>query len=132
MQINTGEQLTAEELLNLTSSQLLHKMEELRHLAVKFGGEWVEKQHLYRGFKEMMPSFLAVIQSEIMNKQHIKKDEAKVIALADNGYREKITLMNNAEKEMELADIKYRGVMKSIECLTSISYVRNSEMKLSR
>lgn len=122
---------TSEELVQLSSSELLMKLDELREAANKAGYEWVEAKKKYEDYEEIMPSLLATYQVSFMDGK-MTMAEAKARALADQGYKDKVKEMTQAQYEYGLKEVEYKGLMKSLDALTSISYVRNSELKTFR
>lgn len=120
---------TAEELTNLTSSELLERLDEIRDAAIRAGNAWAEAEKTYNDLKEMMPSFLAEYQMNYSSSSPTVT-AARVRALADKEYRAKITAMNKAEYEARLKEVEYKSWNESLKVLTSISYLRNSELKL--
>ena len=125
------ETLTTEEFCNLTSEQLLFKMDELRHLASELGCQWAEANHAYRAIEKQLPSILAEIQLIYIESGN-KTQEAKVKALADTRYRQKMQEFVNLERTAELIKVEYRALVESLKTLQSIGYVKNSELRLSR
>lgn len=121
---------TAEELSSLSSHVLLHKLDELREEARQAGNNWAGAEKAHNDLKELMPSFLAEYTAHY-SLPGVTSTTARVKALADKNYQAKIKAMNLAEYEARLLEVEYRGLMESIKALTSISYVRNSELKLS-
>lgn len=122
---------TAEELSELTSSQLLHKLDEVRHGVFQAGYDHAAAEKKFNDLKALMPSFLAEYQAHY-SKPGVGPTEARAKALADKGYQEKVKEMNIAEYEARLLEVEYKGWMESIKALTAIGYVRNSELKLAR
>jgi hypothetical protein len=118
-----------EDLVNLTSFDLMKLLDELRHQVTLAGCSYAELNKEYKDIKELLPSTLATIQLKYSSH---KAAEAKVLALADAQYQGKIRRMNEAEYQMRLKEVEYRSLLKSIEALTSIGYVRNGELKLAR
>lgn len=124
-------QLTTEELINLNSTELFKKADEVRHKCIELGAKWAEANKKYKDLRELMPSKLAAAQIEFM-LPGITQSTAKISALSSKEYQEEIKRMNTAEFEAELLHVEYRSWMKSLEVLTSIGYVKNQEMKLAR
>jgi len=122
---------TSDELSQLDSSELLMRLDELRDAAQKAGLEWVEAKKKYEDCQELLPSILATYQVAIMNDK-MTMAEAKARALADDGYKQNVKAMTQAQYEAHLKEVEYKGLMKSLDVLTSISYVRNSELKTFR
>lgn len=122
---------TSQELTSLPSYELLHKLEELRHAAAEIGYQWAEADKSYKDAKELLPCVLAEYTRHY-STVGVKSTEARVKALADKMYQEKVKEMNQLEYAARLKEVEYKGLMKSIEALTSIAYVRNNELKLAR
>ncbi len=123
--------MRAEELTNLTSSELLLVVQEARDSAIQIGVRWADANKRYKDLKELMPSFLAALQL----KYRCDFDtvaEAKSAALAHGHYQEKIEKMNEAEHETRLLEVEYKAHIKTLEAVSAISYVRNNELKLAR
>ena len=123
--------MTTDELIELTSEQLLFRMDEIRHAAVTASVKWAELNKEFKDYKELLPSYLAMIQSAHLSEGN-SASEAKAKALASQAYQNRIKAMNEAELDAEKARAEYRGLMASLEALKSIAYVRNAEIKLSR
>lgn len=104
-------------------------LDELRREAALAGCDWAELNKQYKDLKELLPSIRAMLESKYGQN---RPTTAKTMALADLTYQEKVKEMNEAEYQMRMKEVEYRGLMKSIEALTSISYVRNNELKLAR
>lgn len=125
------QQLNVEQFIEMSSETLLIKLDELRQLAADKGARWAELNKEYKDIKEMLPSFLATIQLEYLN-QGFKLTEARVKALADQSYKEKVMMQNEAEKNSEEIKAEYRSLVLSLECLKSIAWVKNNELKALR
>ena len=122
-----------EELTNLTSSELLHKSDELRGWVIKKGQEHAEANQKYKDIKELMPSILAQFQDYYATKvMGIKPAMVKIKAQADPQYMAKIKEMNQLEYEANMKEIEYKAWYASLKNIESISYVRNNELKLAR
>lgn len=121
---------TASELAELSSHVLLHKLDDLREGAREIGYQWAEAEKTYNDLKELMPSFLAEYQTH-HSGPGVNATTSRFRALADKGYQAKIKEMNVAEYKARLLEVQYKGLMESIKALTSISYVRNGELRLS-
>lgn len=122
---------TKEELLLKDSNTLLGILDQLRHLAAETGAEWAVKHKVYQDYKEMLPSILASIQIGILDDGS-KYNESKVRALATEEYKEKVLQMNKAEFEALKLKTVYQSLNESLKALTSISYVKNTELKVLR
>lgn len=123
---------TVEELTNLTSTQLLIKLDELRPVVVKLGHQVAEADKRYHDLKELMPSILAEFQQLYSEDKSLKPYMVKIKALADKDYQGKIKEMNELEYRAKMISLEYRGYIESIKALTAIGYVRNSELKIER
>lgn len=122
-----------EELTNLTSSELLHKTDELRDWAIKKGQAHAEAEKKYKDLKELMPSILAQFQDHYATSVvGIKPAMIKIKAQADPQYMAKIKEMNQLEYDANMIEIEYRAWYASLKNIESISYLRNSELKLAR
>ena len=124
--------LTAEQLTSLDSSELLLKLDELRHAALTVGHEMADAEKRYKDTKELLPVFLAEIQSLYMETYTAPANIAKVKALAHSEYKMWLEKANELGHAYRLKEVEYRAVIKSLEALTGIAYVRNTEMKLAR
>ena len=124
-------QLTNEQISNLSSRELMNKLDEIRQLAIKSGSDWAFLQGKYKRLKEMMPSFLAEFQ-RIYFKPGSTISEARMMALSDPNYKDKLEEMVNAEREANMEEVRYRSSIESIKAISAISYLRNQEAKLSR
>ena len=123
--------LTTQQLTNLNSSELLHKLDELKNAAFALGHEMAEAEKAFKDVKEMMPSYLAE-QQIYCQGEDMTLSEAKVYALSHPIYTEKILEMNELGKTYRLKEVEFRGIMKSLDCLQAIAFVRNNELKLAR
>ena len=109
----------------------MHRMEEARHGAIEAGAEWAKVNGDYKALKEMMPTILAEIQRITFTGGKMTMAVAKMEALANPKYREKVEEMNRLNKESNLLETRYRAFLESIKAIAAISYVKNQEMKLS-
>lgn len=122
-----------EELTNLTSSELLHKSDELRSIVIKKGQQAAEATQRYKDIKEMMPSILAQFQDHYATRvAGIKPAMIKIKAQSDPQFILKIKEMNQLEYEARLKEVEFKAWYASLKNIESISYVRNNELKLSR
>lgn len=124
-------QHSAAELTSLDSRELYSEIERVRDLASKKGAEWAEKYKRYKDLKELMPSFLAEITLQKAEESG-QSSQNKVRALASEEYQEKVREQNEAERRARLLEVEYKGLLKSLDAMTSVGYVRNSELKLAR
>lgn len=122
---------TPEELTNLNSSQLLHKVDELKDRVIKLGYEHAEADKKYHDLKALMPSFLAEYQAHYSGPG-VNATTAKYRALGDKGYQEKIKQMTLAEYEARLLYVEHQANLESLRSITAISFLRNNEIKLAR
>ncbi len=126
------EKLTVEQLATLNSSALLNKQDELREFVCQIGHKHAEAHKKYRDLEKLMPSFLADYVDYYHTTIGMNITAAKNKGLADKGYKEKLKEMNIAEYEAKLLKVEHQAWMESLKGLTSISYLRNSELKLAR
>ena len=124
--------MTTNDLSALTSSQLLEKLDELKDRAYVLGYEMVEAETLYKNEKELLPILLAERQSKFMESCGVSVSVAKVQALAHEDYKKSVCRMNAFGHDYRLKESEYKAIIKSLDVLTAISYVRNNELKLAR
>lgn len=129
--LNQIPQYNSAELTSLDSRELYSEIERIRALATRKGTEWAEKHKRYKDLKELMPSFLAEITLQEAEKSG-HSSQNKVRALASEEYQEKVREQNEAERRARLLEVEYKGLLKSLDALTSVGYVRNSELRLGR
>lgn len=123
--------MKTEDLVNLTSSDLLSVVQEARDSAITLGAKWAEANKRFKDLKELMPSYLAEIHMQLRSVYETVS-EARTAALANQAYQKKVKEMNEAEHETRLLEVEYKAHIKTLEALSSISYVRNNELKLAR
>lgn len=127
------EQMTPQEMAELTSSELLQVMFTLRKDATKMGCKWAEIKAEHAKLKKLLPHCLSVLTRGYLNDNpDWSVSYAKTFSTADVAYRKAVEVMVEAEKEARLLEVEYKATMKSLDALTSIGYVRNSELKLAR
>lgn len=133
MNENTSNQMSTEEITTLSSRELLNKLDFYRQKASEACADWAEKKTSYDGKKALLPTQLAAIQN-VLQAAFPKKSqgELKNLALASEKYVNLVIEMTQAHLELSKAEGLYKGLMKSLEALTAISYVVNNEIKLSR
>lgn len=122
---------TSQDLSNLTSSQLFEKLDELKAEAVHLGREMAEAEFEHKKVKELLPIFLAQIQALYLAEGK-KITESEVFAKSSSDYREKVESANQLGFAYREKEAHFKAVLKSIEAITAISFVRNSELKLAR
>lgn len=119
------------EISDLTSSQLLSKLDEFKHEAQKAGSKLVELETLARDLKTKVE---AVFNE--MKRIEIEKGKsynvANVMASCSPEYKNALEEHSKAEHEYNLAKIEYDLAKSSIRTLEAIGYVRNNELKLAR
>lgn len=122
---------TTTQLLELSSSELLNEMTTLQDLAAKKGAEWAEVHHEAKAIKEMLPSILASLQRFYFVGK-VTMAQAKMQALSHEAYRAKVEKMSELELKAEKIKVEYKALCLSLEGITSISYLKNQELKLGR
>lgn len=133
MNQTTAQPLTRNTIFDLSSRELLNKLDEYRQLASECCADWAEKKVAYGGKKDLLNSHLAAIQIDFQDRYPKKSQtELKTMALASPEYIKLVTEMTQAHFELSKAEGEYKGLMKSLDALTAISYVVNNEVKLSR
>lgn len=120
---------STQDLIDMSSSQLMQLMDELRHNCSLAGCEWAEATKAYKDIKDLLPSILAQIQACFVTQGN-SLSEARMLALSHNKYMEKIKEANELEFLAKEKEVTYKSFLKSIEALAAISYVRNNELKL--
>lgn len=123
--------LTTQALADLTSSQLLEKLDELKGQAFSLGHEMAEAEMLFKTKKELLPSMLAEFKAHQYD-QGLKGQEALTYALKAPAYIDMVLEAQQYGHKFRLKEVEYRAVIKSLEALTAISFVRNNELKLAR
>ena len=133
MQNEMSDQKTysCEEFKNMTSDQLIDFVFKLRSDVEVYGTLMAEKNKAYKDIKELLPSKLAIIQSDYLAVGK-NTSESKIRALANKIYRDEITLMNELGFEFQVAEVRYKASLRSLEAMQAITYVRNNELKLAR
>jgi hypothetical protein len=123
--------LKPEEMVNLTAHELILIVQEARDCAIQIGVQWAEANKRFKDLKELMPTFLAQIQSELLGTCK-SLGVVRIHSLAHGVYREKLEKMNEAEREARLLEVEYKAHIKTLEAISAISFVRNNELKLAR
>lgn len=122
---------SSEELVGMTSSELLGLLDEARDAARIAGLKWAEAEKEFKDAKELLPSIFAEY-ARLYSVAGAKAHDIRWKVAADKGYQAKVKEMNQLEYAARLCEVEYKGWMRTMECLKSISYVRNNELKLAR
>lgn len=127
------EPLTAQQLSELSSRELLMKLDELKAMAIEKGAAWAEAKEKFRNLDRLTETILAEFQREYFKQDpDLGVTKAKVMALCNPNYKVHLKKVNEAEKEANLLQAEFAIMKKAIEALTAIGFVRNNELKLSR
>jgi len=125
--------MTAQELIELDSFQLLGKLDEFKGVAIKTGAAWAEAREKYRNLERLSDTKLAEAQRIYFDRsEEMPVSKARAMALTNDLYKNHLAELNKAEGEANLLQAKFAVYKKAIDALTSIGYVRNSELKLGR
>lgn len=122
----------SDDLIDMTSHQLLSIIQEARGMSSEMGTKWVEFNKHYKDKKETLSHKLKAMTIKIMDFEGIKLNEAKIRAEGSEEYRKLIEEMNLAEYDANIAEIEYKSWIKSLDAIGSVCYVRNNELKLVR
>lgn len=124
--------MKAEQLINLTSSELMAKLDEVKDLTMILGATMAEKKMIFRKKKELLPVKLASITIELSQGYKGTGTMLKNKALASAQYETAVNELASAERDFLASESEYKGAYETIKAIGSISWVRNSELKLAR
>ena len=119
---------TVDELLDLPSEKLIWIMEECRQVVSGLIRDYTESICEYKAIEAMLPHKLAVIQVEFLDKG-VARNEAMDRAKASPQYLAELQKLQDAYNRKKPLEIKFEAMQMNLKCITSIAYVKNSELK---
>ena len=123
--------MSAEQLAGLNSEELLSQLDKLKHAAFTLGPEMAQAELRYRQAKDLLPIYLARIQEEQL-AQGRRVTEAGVLARASVIYQTYVESANELGAKHAEKEAHFKAILKSIDALQSIGWVRHQELKLAR
>jgi len=122
-------QYNAEEMLEMNSGQVMFILDECKQELRSILGELTAALTNYKALERMLPHKLAVIKTQFLNIG-ISRNEAADRAMASDEYLEllnNLTSSYDSKKELELL---YDVLLNNIKAITSLCYLKNTELKV--
>lgn len=119
---------TIDELLDAPSEKLLWLMEECRNSMSGLIEAYTLSLCEYKRLDTLLPHKLAAIQIEFLDKG-VSRNEALDRAKASPQYLDELNKLQQAYDIMTPLEIKYEAMKNNLKCISSIAYLKNTEMK---
>jgi len=121
-------QHTSDELMLMSSDKLLKILSDSKVNLENMSDELAEAICTYKTLERMLAHKLAKIQMIFLDKD-CQRNESLDRAKASGDYESELIKIQNAYNVKKTLEIKYEIFSNNIKCLTSLSYLRNTELK---
>jgi len=121
-------QYEVKDLLDFPSGRLMFILDEAKHEINSIMEDLTESTNLYESLKAMLPHKLAVIQTEFLDSGY-SRNEALDRAKASESYEKQLIDLSNAKNKKTALEFKFEACTLTIKAITSITYLKNTELK---
>lgn len=126
--MNQPKKYSIDELIEMPSERLLWIMDECRQECANMMVEMTEAICTHETLQTMLPHKLAKIVVTFLDKG-LGRNEALDRAKASDEYHDELVEVSNSFDRMEPLKLRFAAMQNNLKCITSIAYLKNTELK---